>query len=218
VSARWATFDCYGTLVDWQRGMGAALRQVVGDRAAEVLVRYYEIEPVVQREAFRPYRDVLAITLDRAAAEHGITLDPEQRDVLGRTLPQWPVFADTGSALTALRERGWKVAILSNIDRDLIDATVPRLGAPVDLVITAQDVESYKPAPAHFEEFARRAGVGNGATWVHVACSLFHDVAPAHELGVPSVWINRDGCPADDRPAATLPDLVDLAPALEALG
>jgi 2-haloacid dehalogenase len=101
-------------------------------------------------------------------------------------------------------------------DRDLIEATVPRLGAPIDLVVTAQDVESYKPAPAHFEEFARRTGVQDSGTWVHVACSQFHDIAPAHRLGVPSVWINRDGLPADDRPAVTLPDLVGLAPALEA--
>jgi 2-haloacid dehalogenase len=217
MSARWATFDCYGTLVDWQGGMGAALRGVVGERAPEVLERYYEIEPVVQREAFRPYRDVLAIALDRAAAEHGIALDPEQRDVLGRTLPHWPVFRDTGSALTALHARGWKLGILSNIDRDLIEATVPQLGAPIDLVVTAQDVESYKPALAHFEEFARRAGVERSGTWVHVACSLFHDIAPARQIGVPSVWINRDGDPADDRPAATLPDLAELEPVLEAL-
>ncbi len=213
---RWVSFDCYGTLVDWEAGMSAALESVVGDRAADVLSTYHELEARVQEERFRPYREVLALALERAAAAHGLALDATQRDVLGATLPSWPVFADTAPSLTALREAGWSLAILSNIDRDLIEQTLPALGAEVDLVVTAEDVRSYKPALAHFVEFRRRSGVQAGA-WVHVACSLFHDVEPARGLGVPTVWIDREGRGPDPRPTVTLDGLRPLAQRLAAL-
>jgi 2-haloacid dehalogenase len=214
MTARWATFDCYGTLVDWQGGMRAVIQSIAGDRTDAVLATYYEIEPEVQRERFRPYRDVLAIGLERAAASHGVTVDESQRDLLAATLPFWPVFEDTRPALRALRQRGWKLAILSNIDRDLIERTLPALGAEVDLVVTAEDVKSYKPALGHFTAFQRRSGVAP-RRWVHVACSLFHDVQPAAELGVPSVWIDREGHPPDPRPTLTLSGLGELADRLE---
>jgi 2-haloacid dehalogenase len=216
MTQRWASFDCYGTLVDWETGMRAALESVVGDQATEVLVTYYRLEADVQREQFRPYREVLALALQRAARTHGIDLDAAQRDVLGATLPSWPVFDDAAPALQALRQRGWKLAVLSNIDRDLIARTLPALGADIDLVVTAEDVRSYKPAPAHFLEFQRRSDVEPGC-WVHVACSLFHDVAPANELSVPSVWIDRDGHIPDPRPTLMLPGLGDLPDRLEAV-
>jgi 2-haloacid dehalogenase len=216
MSDRWATFDCYGTLVDWEGGMAAALGSVVGDRAAAVLDTYYAVEPVVQGEGFRPYRDVLAEALGRAASEHGFTLDATQRDVLGATLPTWPVFADTAPALRELRARGWRLAILSNVDRDLVERTIPQLGTDFDLVITSQDVRSYKPGLAHFDELRRRSGVAPGR-WVHVACSLLHDVGPADALGVPVVWIDRVQSPPDPRPAATLPDLRTLPDTLAQL-
>lgn len=213
MSGYWVTFDCYGTLVDWEGGMAAALRTVVGDRVDDVLPTYYALEPHVQAERFRPYRDVLAITLGRAAAEHGITLTAAEEDVLGRTLPSWPVFDDTGPALRELRDEGWNLAILSNVDLDLVEQTLPQLGAPFDLVITSQEVRSYKPALGHFREFQRRTGVDRGS-WVHVACSLLHDIGPAEQLGVPSVWIDRLDSEADLRPAATQPDLRGLAEVL----
>jgi 2-haloacid dehalogenase len=214
MTQRWASFDCYGTLVDWENGMHAALESVVGEHAPEVLATYYRLEAEVQRERYRPYREVLALALQRAAMTHDIDLDDRQRDVLGATLPSWPVFDDTAPSLQTLRRRGWRLAVLSNIDHDLIARTLPVLGAEIDLVVTAEDVRSYKPALAHFLEFQRRADAQPGC-WVHVACSLFHDVAPANELGVPSVWIDRNGHIPDPRPTLTLTGLGDLPDRLE---
>jgi 2-haloacid dehalogenase len=179
--SRWATFDCYGTLVDWEAGMRAAL----GDES--LLAAYHEAEREVQSMAFRPYREVLAEGLRRAAERRGVTLDDQH--VLARTLPDWPVYADTGPALQELLAAGWQLAILSNVDRDLIAGTLERLPVPFEIVITAEDVRAYKPDLAHFRAFAERTP--DRTAWVHVACSLRHDIAPAAALGVPSVYVER---------------------------
>ena len=187
---RWATFACYGTLVDWLGGMRAALREIVPDAAERLLRAYHELEPAVQGERFRRYRDVLAETLRRAAAREDVALSPEGEHVLAETLPRWPVFADVVPALSELHDAGWRLAILSNVDDDLIAATLSRIEVPLDMVVSAELVRSYKPALDHFETFRRKSGVAEGA-WVHVAQSLFHDIAPARRLGLPSVWVNR---------------------------
>jgi 2-haloacid dehalogenase len=216
---RWATFDCYGTLVDWENGMRQALETIVpGDVARSLLEHYYEIEKEVQAERpFRSYRDVLAETLRRAAARMGVALAPGAEHVLADTLPGWPVFPDVGPALQALREAGWKLAILSNVDRDLIAGTLRVLPVPFDDVVTAEDVQSYKPALNHFLRFREKNQVAD-ERWVHVARSYFHDIVPTSQLGIQRVWINRDAETAP-APLATvvLPDLRDLTPTLQQL-
>src|SRR5919202_2488445 len=118
---RWATFDCYGTLVDWNAGIGAQLERLLGGDRAELLARYHELEPQVQaRDPALPYRQVMARVLEELAAERGVALDDADRDALGVSLPEWPVFPEVPDSLRELRDRGWNLAILTNSDRDLI--------------------------------------------------------------------------------------------------
>ena len=209
---RWATFDCYGTLIDWNGGIGRELERLFGaDRAGDCLRRYHELEPEIQREdPSRSYREVMAIALARLGAP------AEEHDALGRSLPGWEPFPEVPAALEEARSRGWKLAILSNSDRDFIDASAERLGVPFDETIVASEIGSYKPAPAHWEEFFSRTGADRAAH-VHVAASLFHDVAPATMLGLRTVWINRLGEPAEPRPDIEQRSLDGLADSLDSL-
>lgn len=213
---RWATFDCYGTLVDWNGGIHAELSRLFGDELGEPLLgRYHAVEPLIQAgDRGLSYRAVLARTLERLAAETGVVVPVGELDALGRSLPAWPVFADVRPALEETRRRGWRLAILSNTDRDLLDASLAAIGVPVDDVVVAEELGSYKPAHRHWEVFGERHQPGAGRH-VHVAQSLFHDIAPAAELGIPSIWVNRLGEPDDPRPQATLPTLTGLADALD---
>jgi len=214
---RWATFDCYGTLVDWRGGIGGELVRLfpTGD-AESLLARYYAVEPEVQRDGGLAYRDVMARTLARIASESGLTLPAGEADALGVSLPGWPVFPDARSALEEARGRGWKLGILSNTDRDLIDASIARLGVAFDAVVVASEIGSYKPAHRHWHVFAERTGAAAGRH-VHVAQSLFHDIAAANELGIPSVWINRLGEQPGPEPTRSLTGLTGLADTLDEL-
>ncbi len=215
--SRWATFDCYGTLIDWNAGIGAVLEQLFGvEKAPGLLERYHELEPEVQAEEYRPYAAVLTMTLERLAQEVGYGFPEGESGALAKSLPDWPPFPEVPAALEELRRRGWRLAILSNTDRDLIAASARRLGVPFDVTVVAEDVGSCKPAHRHWERFfelttAERDG------HVHVAASLFHDIAPAAELDLTSVWINRLDEPLDDRPARVLSELSPLPDALDEL-
>jgi 2-haloacid dehalogenase len=213
---RWATFDCYGTLVDWNGGIRAELEKLFGAaRADELLARYHELEPKIQ--AAKPgasYREVLTVALERLAAERGLTLPEGETSALARSLPSWPVFEDVRPGLTEARSRGWRLGILSNSDRDLIDASIEALGVPFETAIVAGEIGSYKPAHRHWEAFYEQTGA-DPAGHVHVAQSVYHDIAPAAELGIPSIWINRLGEPDDPRPRRTLTSLTGLADALD---
>lgn len=214
---RWATFDCYGTLVDWDAGMRRALRGLGFNpvTAAALLQGYHRHEPTVQTEAgFRPYRDVLGEALRRSAEDAHVALHED--DVFARTLPSWPVFEDVKTALTQLQEAGWRLGILSNVDNDLIQLTVAQWGDAFDCIVTAEEVGSYKPDLGHFKEFRRRTGVG-ADQWVHVACSSHHDVAPAHKMELKTVFVRRGFDPDPEEPASrtidgltTLPDTLDV--------
>lgn len=214
---RWATFDCYGTLVDWNGGIRTQLERLFGvERADELLARYHELEPEIQAE--NPgisYREVLTIALERLEEETGLTLPEGEGSALARSLPDWPVFDDVHPGLSEAHDRGWKLGILSNTDRDLIDASMAAIAVPFDLAIVAGEIGSYKPAHAHWEVFRQR--VGGDVAHVHVAQSLFHDIQPASELGIPSIWINRLDEPADERPNVTLTGVHVLADALDSL-
>jgi len=215
--SRWATFDCYGTLIDWNAGIRSVLEDFFGaDRAPELLARYHRLEPEVQAESYRSYAEVLSLTLERLATENDLTIPEGESGVLARSLPDWPAFREVPEALEELRRRGWNLAILSNSDRDLIAASERQLGVSVDIAIVAEEIRSYKPAHAHWERFFELT-TADRAHHVHVAASLFHDVAPARELGLNIVWINRLGEVADPEPDRELPDLSGLPDVLDEL-
>ena len=213
---RWATFDCYGTLVDWNAGIRTELEKLFGvEQAGELLRRYHEVEPEIQ--ATHPgasYREVLTLALEQLAVETGLSLPEGETSALARSLPSWPVFDDVRPGLTEARVRGWKLAILSNTDRDLVDASMEAIGIWFDFAIVAGEIGSYKPAHRHWEVFREKTGA-DPATHVHVAQSLFHDISPATELGIPTIWINRLGESEDPRPLATLTGVGGLADALD---
>jgi 2-haloacid dehalogenase len=208
---RWATFDCYGTLVDWNGGIRRELARIFGEAQADAkLAAYHELEPAIEHEdSSLPYREVMARVLSRLGAP------PEERDALGMSLPSWPVFPEVPSALEQARARSWKLCILSNTDRDFIDASMAAIGVPFDRAIVASEIGSYKPAHGHWRAFEDEVG---RVPDVHVAASLFHDVAPTSELSIPCFWINRLG---EDKngytPAREAPTLVSLAEVLDEL-
>jgi 2-haloacid dehalogenase len=214
---RWATFDCYGTLVDWNGGIGEELARLFGEsRRGELLRAYHALEPVIQRDGSLPYRQVLARTLAGVAEEAGLDLPAEELDALGRSLPSWPVFPEVPSALVDARRRGWRLAVLSNSDRELIDASLASIGVPFDLAVVAGEIGSYKPAHGHWTVFRERSGA-DPMRHVHVGASRFHDVAPARELGLPVIWINRLGEAGRPEPSRELADLTGLPDALDEL-
>jgi 2-haloacid dehalogenase len=215
--SRWATFDCYGTLIDWNAGIRAGIESLWGvDRTDELLALYHELEPQVEAEQYRSYAEVLTLTLVRVAQEAGLGIPEGESDVLPRTLPEWPPFPEVPDALEELRRRGWQLAALSNTDRDLIAASERRLGVSFDIVVTAEDVGSYKPEHAHWERFFELT-TADREHHVHVAQSHFHDVVPATELELRTVWINRLREEGEPRPTAELPDLERLPDTLDAL-
>jgi 2-haloacid dehalogenase len=199
IAARYATFDCYGTLIDWNSGLRAALG------SDELLEGYHEVEPEVEREnPGMPYRHVLTEVSRRIGAS-----DPEG---VAESLPSWEPFPEVRSALERAREAGWSLAILSNTDRDYIEASMKRIGVPFELAIVASEIGSYKPALAHWRAFERETG---RLPDVHVAASLFHDVGPANELGLKSVWVNRLGEHPGPQPTR---EILDLSTLPEVLG
>jgi 2-haloacid dehalogenase len=215
---RWATFDCYGTLVDWNAGIRAELARLMPEADADhLLERYHEAERRVQRE--RPgasYRDVMASSLAEVASEAGTPVPEPERDALGRSLPGWPIFPEVPAALAEARDRGWSLAVLTNSDRDLIDASLDVIGVPFEATVVASEIGSYKPAHAHWRVFYESTGA-DGDLHVHVAQSHFHDIAPANELGLRSVWINRQGERHEPPPTRELRDLNGLADVLDEL-
>ncbi len=210
---RWATFDCYGTLVDWNAGIRSALARLFGEQQADaMLARYHELEPQVQADSpGLSYRHVMASVLAQLDE-----VPAGEEDALALSLPGWPVFPEVPTALAEARARGWRLAVLSNTDPDLIEASKAALGVPFDETVVASAIGSYKPAHGHWDEFFRRTAAPRAAH-VHVAASLFHDVAPARELGLRSVWINRLGEQPEPEPDRELPDLSRLPDTLDDL-
>ena len=195
---KWVTFDCYGTLLDWQSGFRAILHPVAGDRTDELIESYHDVEIEVEMENLTaPYKDVLTESLTRGAAAIGLHLSEPDRSSLVRHWDQIGLYPDTIPALDALHADGWELGILTNCDDDLFAATQAKLHLPIDLVITAQQVRSYKPALGHFLEFERQTGVDR-SRWIHAAVAWRHDMLPARELGLDRVWVDRERSGDDD--------------------
>ncbi len=210
---RWITFDCFGTLIDWHRGYRALLAPIAGERTDELIESYHECERALEVERpHRLYREVLSRGLGQAGRRIGLSLPAAEVDVLARRWGELPLYDDVPPTLSELRAGGFKIGILTNCDDDLFAGTLE--SHPVlhpDLVVTAQQVGSYKPNLGHFLQFERRAGVARGS-WVHAACSWFHDIEPASRMGIARVWVDRDRTGHDPTAASrVLPNLSTLA-------
>ncbi len=208
----WVTSDCYGTLIDWEGGITAALSPLLpGVSRERIVARYMEIEANVERGDYLPYREVLDITSRWLLRDLGHPLPDEEQSPLGASLPEWQPFPEVPAALRALRARGYRFAILSNVDRNLLADSVRRLGIQPDLVVTAEDCASYKPSAGHWLYFRHQTGAHPART-VHVGASIYHDMRPAGAMGYRTVFVDRHGeaVSPDVRPLRTLPDLSGL--------
>jgi 2-haloacid dehalogenase len=214
---RWATFDCYGTLIDWNAGIRTALARIWPEDDSDVLLEaYHRAEPALEGNGALSYREVLTCAVDEIAAAQGLTVPDGSGPALADSLPSWEPFPEVPASLARLREDGWRLAILSNTDADYLDASLRSIGVPVDERVVASDIGSFKPAFAHWDTFFRRTGADR-ARHVHMGASLFHDVEPAAALGLPCVWINRLGESSQLPRAAELPDLSSLPATLAEL-
>jgi len=216
------TFDCYGTLIDWERGIVQALRPVLASHGVELsddemLERFGELESAAEKAPYKRYREVLATVLDGFGEAFGFTPTTDERETFGGSVEHWPAFPDSPEALKMLSQR-FKLVILSNVDDDLFAFSAKRLGVEFADVITAQQVGSYKPDLRNFQVMLERTG-NQPERVLHVAQSLFHDIAPAKSLGLTTVWVNRRhdrpgfGAtpPAEATPDLEVPDLITLA-------
>ncbi len=210
------SFDCYGTLIDWERGMRDALAGLVGSRGLSLgidglLARYGEVEREVEQGPYRKYREVLRMGVERAFQEQGIALTEAEGGIFADTLPSWPRFPETTEVLQQLKDRGYRLVILSNVDDDLIRGSLELMGIDFDGVITAEQVRSYKPSPNHWNRMLESFKVSKEQV-LHVGASYHHDIEPGKEQGFTVTWINRKGeAPGGDaRPDHQLPDLRGL--------
>ena len=220
------SFDCYGTLIDWERGIVAALRPVLASNGValtdgEILEAYASLEPALQAGPFRPYREVLTGLVAALGQRFGFEPDADEERALVRSLGDWPPFTDTVQALRRLGDR-YRLAVISNVDEALFARTADRLGVSFDQVVTAERVGAYKPDPRPFQVALAELGVSLERL-LHVAQSLFHDIVPAGKLGIATAWVNRregrEGtgatptvpAAAGARPDLIVPDLSALA-------
>ena len=216
------TFDCYGTLIDWERGILTAIHPILANHGVtisddELLERYGDLEAEAEQGEYHTYKETLATVMDGFAQHYGFTLAPGERESLAASVANWPPFADTVEGLRGLASR-YKLVILSNIDDDLFSLSAKHLQVQFAEVITAQQVGSYKPNHGHFRVALERLGVPKERI-LHVAQSLFHDIVPAKEVGLTTVWVNRRhdrpgfGAtpPASAQPDLEVPDLRTLA-------
>lgn len=208
---QWISFDCYGTLIDWETGIAEAVAPVLASHGirksrAEILAIFADVEPRVQRAGYLEYRRVLRRVMALIGRELGFQPSESELACLADALPDWPVFPDSVEALRALQSR-FKLAVISNVDDDLFAGTAEALGIDFEVVVTAQQVRRYKPSRRNFRAAAARMAVDTNA-WLHVAESLYHDIAPANQLGIASVWVNRANRGGGTRRVDAVPDLV----------
>jgi 2-haloacid dehalogenase len=211
---RLLTFDCYGTLIDWETGILSALRPVLAAHGksiadSELLSLYSELESEAETGEFRPYREVLQSVVRGLGERLGFTPTESQARSLPDSVSTWSPFPDTVEALSKLKTR-YQLAVVSNVDDELFAPTARRLKVPFDYVITAQQARAYKPSLQMFKLAQQRTGAMKGQ-WLHVAQSVYHDVVPARSLGIATVWVNRPST----RPGAGASKAVAGQPDLE---
>ena len=216
------SFDCYGTLIDWEAGILASLTPlletngIVGQPEQELLERFGRLESQAERGPFRSYRAVLTDVARGFGRHFGFVPTRAELDAFAASVGDWPVFADTIAALRALHTR-YRLAVVSNVDDDLFARSAQRIGVEFSEVVTAQQVSAYKPGPKHFHEVLERLRLPRDRL-LHVAQSLYHDIAPARSLGINCVWVNRRAGkagggatkPSTSRPDYAVPDLRTL--------
>ena len=222
MTIKYLTFDCYGTLIDWKKGIEsnfvASFAGGVTSNLDDIFSKYVTLESALEGD-YMPYKDILRITSQKLATSLGLPSSEQAGEQFAASIVRWPAFGDTRFALEKLGKLGYKKIILSNIDRDLLRSTIANNRLEIDDFITAEDVGSYKPNKKHWEYLFKKFGVERGEV-IHVACSLYHDITPASELGLTTVWVNRyrDKQPADVKPSFTIERLTDLTDVLGSLG
>ena len=207
----WLSFDCYGTLVDWETGISTAVAQAleshgVSRTAAEILGLFSDLEPRAQTaQGYREYRSALRAVMALMGEELGLEFSESELGCLADSLPDWPVFPDASAALNTLQSR-YKLAIISNVDDDLFAGSARALGIDFDAVITSQQVRAYKPDLSSFHAALERMGCPRDS-WLHIGESLYHDIGPANRMGIASVWVNRPDRGGGTRQTDAVPDL-----------
>jgi 2-haloacid dehalogenase len=217
----WVTFDVYGTLIDWETGIYDAFSAEAARDDAEIdrnelISLFHEIEREIEGGSYELYAEVLRRTAIEIAKRIGWRLEPSRSGFLPDSVQRWKPFRETNPQLVKLAKKH-KLGLLSNIDDKLLGQTRRHIPVDFDLVVTAQQVRSYKPEPAHFTECARRIGGKRG--WVHVASSYYHDVLPCIKQRVPVIWVNRAKQklePSQKKPTAEVPNLREAAKLLGA--
>lgn len=212
---RFLTFDCYGTLIDWREGIETNFKKFFLDEKEQIVgldifKRYVALE-ANQEKAYKAYNDVLRDTSLRLAKNLGVDPSESAAEKFAKSITHWPAFDDTAPALKKLGRLGYKRIILSNIDRNLLTGTIRNNHLEVDGFITAQDVRSYKPAKKHWISLLRAFKVKRDEV-LHVANSVYHDIIPANELGLKTVWVNRyrESPPRKVKPSYVVDRLSDL--------
>ncbi len=190
----WATFDCYGTLVDWNSGLLSALESVAGPLAPSERERFFPAflreEQLLEEAEYRSYREVLAEAARAAAASLRLSWSGAGAERFADSIPDWPIFPGAREGLERLRARGLRLGLLSNMDRDLLEATIERHDLPIDAAVSATDVRSYKPLPAHWIRFLKREAVLPATVW-HLSSSAHYDLEPARRLGFRTGYVVR---------------------------
>ncbi len=216
----WVTADCYGTLIDWEKGILDAFnkeaeRDGFSFEEGPFIARFFEIQAEIIRGSYELYAEVLRRATVRTAKEIGWELEPSRAQFLPDSVARWVPFREANAAMDRLSKR-YEVGIVSNIDDKLLGVSRRHLRTELDLVVTAQQVRSYKPDPAHFKECARRIGGKKG--WVHIGSGYDTDVAPVLKMNVPVIWVNRSGEKLDGRkpPTATVKNFREAAKKLGA--
>ncbi len=211
MAVEWVTFDCYGTLIDWERGITDSLLPLLraGTDRRALAERYITMEAEFEAEGYHLYRDVLDRVSRRVLRSLDAPIPDDQTSPLPSSLAEWNPFPEVRSALRALVDQGRYLAILSNVDKDLLELSIGRLGVRPDLAITAEEARSYKPAPGHWRRFLERSGASVEGT-VHVGASQYHDMRPAAALGFRTIFIDRHGETLETSPTRVLRDLSTL--------
>jgi 2-haloacid dehalogenase len=211
----WVTTDCYGTLIDWEKGIIDAVRREADKDGfsfdeTSFLARFMEVQAEIMAGSYELYAEVLRRAIVKVAGEMGWEVEPSRAQFLPNSVAYWLPFREANAAMDRIKRR-YEIGIVSNIDDKLLGISRRHLRTELDLVVTAQQVRSYKPDPTHFREAARRMGGKRG--WLHIGSDYTNDVAPLLRMNVPVIWVNRHGERLDGRraPSATVRNLRDAA-------